>query len=477
MLDENNYDTIDLLKDFEQGTLSVRQALEDCLKTIDEHNNKINAIIYMDIENARKTADQCDIDRKKNIKKLPLHGVPVTIKECFNWKGHPTTLGDPSRNEIIAETDSAVVKRLKNSGAIILGKTNIPTYLRDWETYNKLFGGTFNPYDNKRSAGGSSGGSAAAVAMGFSYADVGTDMGGSIRLPAHYCGVYGLKPTWGSIPMYGHYGSLSKRNPDINVAGPITRSARDLSLFFSNLSDHNKFPSPQIKLSNIDKSFFNKISFAAILDHEECPVDSAYYEELQKLILILKDNGIQVDTKARPDIDLRRYTELMNIMVRAETSTYQKLIHQKKSNLSNIQNETTSFSKEYSNLNSQGENISHHDWLLLCEERSTYQEKWVKFFNSYDFLLCPSAASAAPLYEIFDDVTQRTICINGKNISVLAQHFWFSFASLGGLPACSTPIGKTSQGLPIGIQIIGKPFSDMEIISVSKLINKLVFKN
>ena len=109
MLDENNYDTIDLLKDFEKGTLSVRQALEDCLKTIDEHNNKINAIIYMDIENARKTADQCDIDRKKNIKKLPLHGVPVTIKECFNWKGHPTTLGDPSRNEVIAQTDSAVL--------------------------------------------------------------------------------------------------------------------------------------------------------------------------------------------------------------------------------------------------------------------------------------------------------------------------------------------------------------------------------
>ena len=478
MLEAANYDTISLLKDLEKGTLSVRQALEDCLFRISEHNSRINAIIYMDIESARKAADQCDIDRKKNIKKLPLHGVPVTIKECFDWKGHPTTLGDPARNDVMAETDSAVVKRLKRLGAIIIGKTNIPAYLRDWETHNSLFGGTLNPHDDTRSAGGSSGGSAAAVAMGFSYADVGTDMGGSIRLPAHYCGVYGLKPTWGLVPMLGHYGSLSKREPDINVAGPITRSARDLSLFLSCLSkDTSFFSSAQIKPTNSDKNFLKNLSFAAILDNTECPIDLPYHEELQRVILTLKHNGIQVDTTARPDIDLHRYTELMNLMVRAETSTYNEYIDRTKEHLSKTQKDTMSLSTEYSNLNFKGENISHHDWLILSEERVGYKEKWMEFFNTYDFLLCPSAASAAPAYQLFDDVTQRTILVNGKNLPVLSQHLWFSFASLGGLPACTTPIGKTSQALPVGIQIIGKPFADLGVVSVSEAINKLIAIN
>jgi len=446
----NTYDATDLLNDLHKKKISVRKGLEDCLARINKYNQQINAIVYIDVEGARRAADKCDLERKNSTNLPPLHGIPVTIKECFDWKDHPTTLGDTTRKNCVAKSNSAVVENLKKSGAIILGKTNVPKYLRDWETYNSLFGETRNPHDYTKSAGGSSGGSAAAVAMGFSYADVGTDMGGSIRLPSHYCGVYGLKPTWNTVAMKGHYGSLSKRNPDINVAGPITRSPRDLLLFYNSISNNLSIKTLTQKLTGSKKNFLKNLSFAVMIDDKECPIDKSYQNELYKFIRILEKNGIKTDLKARPNIDLHRFTEIMNFMVRAETSTYDEL------------------------LNITNKNISHKEWLLLNEEKLDYNEKWIEFFDKYDFLLCPSGASAAPNFQVLDNVSKRKISVNGKPVSVLSQHFWFSFASLGGLPACSFPIGKTNQNLPVGIQIISKPFFDKEIIQVSNALRKLI---
>ena len=182
------------------GALSARQALEDCLETIEVLNPEINAVVAMDAERARLRADALDRERTEGGKPRLLHGLPMTLKETFDLAGIPTTWGDPALADAVASSQSTVAARLTAAGAVILGKTNVPERLADWETHNPLFGSTRNPWDLTRSAGGSSGGSAAAVASAMSGADIGSDLGGSIRIPAHYCGVYGLKPTWNIIP-------------------------------------------------------------------------------------------------------------------------------------------------------------------------------------------------------------------------------------------------------------------------------------
>ena len=210
------------------GLLSARQALEDCLVVIEKLNAEINAVVAMDIPAARSRADSLDSAQAKGQPIGRLHGVPVTLKETFDIAGMPTTWGDPERAGHVATRNSSVAARLLARGAVILGKTNVPERLADWETRNRLFGATRNPWHCQRSAGGSSGGSAAAVASAMASADIGTDQGGSIRIPAHYCGVYGLKPTWNIIPLAGNALPSGKRNPDMNVAGPIARRPEDL---------------------------------------------------------------------------------------------------------------------------------------------------------------------------------------------------------------------------------------------------------
>lgn len=468
-------DTMALLSAFESGHKTARAALEDCLEKIEAYNGDINAVVHLDSAGARQTADICDKDRKMGRRRGSLHGVPVSVKECFDWKNHPTTWGDPSRQDSIAKHDSVVVQRLKNAGAVIVGKTNIPAYLGDWETHNPLFGSTRNPHDLNLSAGGSSGGSAAAVATGMSYADIGSDMGGSIRLPAHYCGVSGLKPSWGLIPLRGHSPTGEIREPDIGVAGPITRSARDTDYFLSSLiGPTDELSTWRLSLPPARKRAVQELRIAAMLSNPECPVDEAYRVQLQRMIDSLRAANVKVDTTARPNIDLTRHTELMNLLVRAETSTLNALKAGTKHRPELNMDSSTNTAAGYEALNNKGASVSHVNWLHLHEERLQFHRQWAQFFETIDILLCPVAASAAPPFQLFDTVTDRTVPVNGVLLPVLAQHFWFSFGSLGGLPAMSTPIGRTEDNRPVGVQVVGKRFSDHDVTAAAHAISEIV---
>lgn len=460
------------LQALRRGAVSARQLLEGCLAAIDAHNPVVNAVVHLDTVAARRAADQCDAGADDGRGSKPLQGLPVTVKECFDVAGMPTTWGDPERAGNLAARDSVVAERLRTAGAIIIGKTNIPAYLSDWETANPVYGETRNPHDLDRSAGGSSGGAAAAVASGFSYADIGSDLGGSIRLPAHYCGVHGLKPSWGVIPMRGHNAFGELREPDIGVAGPLVRGADDIGLLMDVVSgaedpeDGWQLRPPAPRLDHL-----RNVRFAAMLDHPACPVDGAYSIALTDLIDRLRGQGATVDVTARPDFDFDACSDLMNALVRAETST--GLDEAEFDRRRAIAADNGGAVSEFERINAHGSALSHRDWLLQHERRLRMGRAWAMFFQEYDVFLCPVSASAAPPFRLMRDVTVRTIPVNGEEMPVLAQHFWFSLASLCYLPANSAPVGRTADGLPVGVQVIGPRYRDRDVALVSAMIQDL----
>ena len=456
-----------------EGQTSARQLLEGCLEAIDQDNNAVNAVVHLEIDAARRKADACDADRRAGRKSGPLQGLPVTVKECFDVEGMPTTWGDPARIAAFPEQSAGVARRLVEAGAILFGKTNIPANLGDWETDNPLFGGTRNPHDLSRSAGGSSGGSAAAVACGFSYADIGSDQGGSLRLPAHYCGVNGLKPSWDILPMSGHSMTGERRVPDIGVSGPIVRQAEDLSLLLEALAGPEEPDSAwQLNLPKARIAGLKGLRVAVMTDHPECPVDDSYAEALDRFFAALEAAGASVDREARPAIDFYAANDLMNLLVRAETST-------RLNDIQFMENDKLAQSdgkgiERFEYLNAQGNAMAHRRWLNLHEERIRICAAWWTFFQRYDLFLCPSAASAAAPFRKASKVEQRTIPVNGIEQPVLTQHFWYSFASLAFLPANSAPVGATASGLPCGVQVIGPKYRDHDVAAASGLFSKLM---
>ncbi len=451
------------------GDTTAREALESCFERTFRLNEDINAIIHQEPDRARHAADECDRLQRAGRSRGPLHGVPVTVKECFDWEGSPTHWGDPDREGNVAGTSSAVVDRLEEAGAVVFGKTNIPAYLADWETWNPLCGGTRNPHDCRRGVGGSSGGSAAAVASGMSYADIGSDLGGSIRLPAHYCGAFGLKPTWGLISMRGHSPLGETREPDLGVAGPITRSARDAATFLKVLSGPASPGSAwRVRLGNHRPKRLRSMKIGVLLDHELCPVDSRYLDRMEKFADALALAGARVSRNARPAIDLARHTEVMNLLVRAETSTRPSL-GPARAPSGDMGGGNGGRSSE---PRPEGADLSHRDWLELQEERHSFVRAWERFFREHDLLICPSGAGTAPLFEMAGGASERTVEVNGTRRPVVEQHFWFGLASLPGIPALSMPLGSADGEMPAGVQLIAAKHSDLTLCKFADRIHR-----
>src|SRR5215475_9486807 len=203
------------------GRLSASEALEHFLARVDRFNPQLNAIIWQDRERARRRAKAADMALAKGEIWGPLHGVPMTVKESYNVAGSPTTLGDPALKENVTEGSALAVERLERAGVVLFGKTNVPLLLADHQSYNAIYGTTNNPWDLSRTPGGSSGGSAAALASGLTSLEIGSDIGASIRDPAHYCGLFGHKPTWGVCSYNGHALAGTTASPDLSVIGPL----------------------------------------------------------------------------------------------------------------------------------------------------------------------------------------------------------------------------------------------------------------
>jgi amidase len=395
--------------------------------------------------------------------------VPMTIKESFNLAGLPTTFGNPVWKGNIPAANSVVVDRLESAGAVIYGKTNVPYMLADSQSFNDIYGTTNNPWDLARGPGGSSGGEAATLAAGLSALGAGSDIGGSLRNPAHFCGVYGHKPSWGLIPTRGHSPPGIVTPTDISVVGPMARHAEDLALALGILAGPDLLqqtawrvvPPPPRGRSLKD------FRVAVWTSASEAPIDDSVAALIAKAVAAIGEAGAKVDESARPSVTLADNHRLFMQLLRAATAgrlTDEAFAEQVKI-AETLSLEDTSPRAHVA----RGATMSHRAWGRANEQRSKLRYQWRDFFTQYDVLLAPVAATAAFPHDHNPDVGARRIMINGEPHPPV-EITWAGLAALSYLPATAAPIGLTADGLPVGLQIIGAEGEDPTTIEFARLL-------
>lgn len=446
------------------------EILEATLARADRYDAAINAIVVRDDNTARARALAADAALQRGDTVGPLHGVPMTVKECFQLTGTPTTFGVPAYRDNLAHKNATVVDRLLHAGANIFGKTNVPPWLMDGQSVNEIYGRTNNPWSLDRVPGGSSGGSVAALAAGMSYLEVGSDIASSIRSPAHYCGVFGHKPTYGIASLYGDSLAPSAAPDDILVLGPLARSAHDLELALSIIAGPDqdapsRFP---FALPPETRTELRDFKVAVMYDDAFAPVDDEVIAPLHALTDFLRDAGVPV-TETRPDIASEDCWRTFVMLLRSTTSGSasdeeyaQRLEAAAKVGVDEL---------DLAGLTVRAQTLTHREWLHFNNERQRMQDRWRQFFATYDVLLCPPLATAAPPH-MSSVMTGRTMQINGRTYPYSRQMFWAGYTGVAYLPASVAPIGLTPNGLPVGVQIAGPLYHDLRCVRFAQLLEQ-----
>lgn len=454
------------------GAVSSVELLRAYLARVDEFNPAVNAVVVDDRERAIKAARAADRALAAGRPVGPLHGVPITVKESYDIAGHQTTWGFPDLAGNVATDDAVAVARLRAGGAIVFGKTNVPVSLADFQSYNKLYGTTNNPWDLSRGAGGSSGGSAAALAAGLTALELGSDIGGSIRNPAAYCGVYGHKPTFGIVPKRGHTlrADLVAEGA-ISVAGPLARSADDLALALRLIAGPDALdPGYRLALPPPPSSV-EGLRVAVWLEQPDlAPVDSTVVAAIEDAVAALRAAGATVDVAARPAFDVAQ-----------AHSTYMQLL------LATISVTDPGFDAmvERADVLDAGDHgpyarnlrlatARHRDYAVAENQRDLLRWAWHDFFQHHDVLLTPITATPPFPHDHSEPLGARTMTVNGAEQPYFNQLFWAGLAVGAHLPATAVPIGLTTDGLPLGMQIMGDAHRDRTTIWLAGRLAKLL---
>jgi len=455
--------------------VSSRELLDLHLARIDALNGKLHAVVTLDIEGARRGAEQMDAAMARGEFKGALHGVPITIKDSYQTAGLKTTCGAPAWRDHVPAINADAVQRLVDAGAVIVGKTNTPIFAGDVQTFNELFGTTNNPWDIRRTPGGSSGGAATAVAVGMTPLELGSDLGGSIRTPAHFCGIYGHKASYGLISLRGHVpgppGTLAAA--DLSVAGPLTRSVDDLGLLLDILAgpDQQQRVAWRLQLPKSRHEKLQDFRVALWLGESECPIDASVGSALESAANALRRAGVQVDEKPTLPFKLadayRTYLRLLWPLLFAgmPDDTFDQHAARATTFAAADQSLTASFHRQAT--------ARHRDWLRANEARARYRAAMAEFFKHYDVLLMPVTPTAAFPHDHSPNMLERVITVNGQPRPYFDNFFWISLATLCYLPATVTPIGQ-SQSLPVGLQIVGPYLEDRTTIKFAALMEKIV---
>jgi amidase len=450
--------------------IGARELLDLCWSQVEKHNPRLNAVIVSDIARARKAALAADRRLKAGKPKGIFDGVPMTIKESFDWTGTPTTWGDPRFAKNIAQSDAVALTRLTDQGAIIFGKTNVPLMLADWQSFNAIYGTTNNPWDVARSPGGSSGGSAVALSVGMSALEVGSDIGASIRNPAHYCGVYGHKPTYGIVPMRGQFLPGIVHPSDISVAGPMARSARDLTAMLKLLAgpDAIEARATALRLPPPPQADFNSFRVAVMLTDRVSEVDQPVQDLLGQLVEFLSRRVKKVSLTARPAFATAEAMEIYIRLLRSATSRRlsdaEFTLNQKR--VAEFRPDDNSYFAQMTRAYV----LSHRSWLAANERRHQMRLLWDRFFDDWDVMICPAAASAAFPHDQKGERHERTIPVNGRLVPTTDQLFWAGYSGGFYLPSTVAPVGRTPSGLPVGVQIIARQFADLTALRFAELL-------
>jgi len=461
-----------IAEDIRSKKTTARAVLEAYLDRMDRYNPDLHAIIVSDPDAARLRADDLDSKAARDEWLGPLHGVPMTIKESYDVKGMPTTWGLPSLKDNYAATNALSVDRLLAAGVNLFGKTNVPLLLADWQSYNEIYGVTNNPWNLALSPGGSSGGSAAALAAGMCALEAGSDIGASIRNPAHFCGVFGHKPSYGIVPPRGQAMPGVLVPSDISVIGPLARTANDLAIALDVMAGPDDAESVgwQLNLPASKKTKLADFKIGVMLSEPGSAVDLEMVDVLQALVDKIAQTGATVDDTARPDIDLYRAHELYVLLLRAATSSRMtpEDLDKQRSAVSDLKLTDDSY---YARM-LRGNTMGHSEWLRLNNERTHLRQRWAEYFQEYDLLLCPVGASAAQPHDHQGERYERTITVNNEQVLTTDQMFWAGISGVAYLPGTAAPAGLTRSGLPVGIQIIGPYLGDHTCIEFARLIEE-----
>ncbi|MGD2201485.1 MAG: amidase, partial [Candidatus Bathyarchaeota archaeon] len=438
------------------GITSLR--LTECiLERIDRLNPALNAIVTLTRDKALATAKEADKALSRGVLWGPLHGVPLTIKDCFEVAGVRTTAGSPSLSNHMPDGDAASVARLRDAGAVLLGKTNVPIMAGDWQTYNKVFGTTSNPWDLERTPGGSTGGGAAALAAGYTYLSLGSDIGGSIRVPSHFCGLYGHKTTLNVIPYRGHIPKSVYHPPLLTVAGTLARRPDDLKLALEVLGgpDDEEAKAYSWTLPPARGGELSDYRLGYVVDHSACPLTAEVADLVQGAVEKLEDNVATIEEGWPEGVDpVKQWTTYRFLL----GSVYASFL--KDDGLEEKRLEAEEQNGGYEAIVAKAWTAPHKHFQFAHAERMHAMAAWRGFFEDHDAMVMPVAFTPAFPHDHSQPFWSRRIPTPSGPRAYEDLYFWVSFATLSGLPATVAPIGRTPTGLPVGIQIIGPYMED-----------------
>ncbi|WP_333736824.1 amidase [Streptomyces sp. IBSBF 2806] len=459
------------------GEVTSADVTDEAITRIERDDRSINAICVPDFDRARAAAREADRARARGDDR-PLLGIPVTVKESYDVAGLPTTWGMPFHRDHMPAEDAVQVSRLKAAGAVVLGKTNVPVGLQDIQSFNEVYGTTNNPWDHGRTPGGSSGGSAAALASGFGALSIGSDIGGSLRTPAHFCGVYAHKPTLGLAASRGMVPPPAPAFPaesDLAVVGPMARTARDLTL----LLDVMAGPDPltlgvahDLRLPPARHERLCDFRVLVLDEHPLIPTGSAVRAGVNRVADALAEGGARVERHSPllPDLTeaaiLYMHLWFSGVAARFPVEVYERL-----------QTYASALGADDRSLDAarlRGMASSHRGWIEANDGRELHRHGWRRLFAEFDAVVCPVTPTPAFPHDHEPDLTTRRIDIDGVEHPYLDQLVWAGVATMPGLPATAVPAGGSPEGLPVGVQLIGPMFEDRTPLRLAELLEQKI---
>ena len=453
--------------------ISAVELTNHAIARIELLDTRINAVVVRDFQ--RASAAAADADRALAAgERRPLLGLPMTVKEAFNVAGLPTTWGFPRGKDWRPAEDALIVARAKAAGAIVLGKTNVPVALADWQSYNDIYGTTNNPWDLGRTPGGSSGGSAASLAAGYVSIELGSDIGGSLRVPAHFCGVFAHKPSQALVPGRGHTPPGVPALPvdtDLAVVGPMARTARDLELLLNVIAGPDEPMAIGYRLALPPPRHDDLKSFRVLVidTHPLLPTAASVRGAVERFAGRLAKAGPKVarSSPLLPDLGTaaRVYAQLLYSFFAADMpiERYRR-----------IQEIAAALPAEDMSMAAtrlRGFVLGHREWVAANRVRAGLSQRWREFFREWDVVVCPNMPTPAFPHDHTPESTRR-IAIDDKDNAYGDQVVWAGVATLAGLPATAIPLEQTDTGLPVGVQVVGPYLEDRTTLAFARLVER-----
>lgn len=452
--------------------ISAEALLERHLARIARHNPALNAICTLDEAGARAAAREADAALARGEPRGPLHGVPMTIKDALETAGVRTTGGHPPLAHYVPRRDATAVARLRAAGAILLGKSNVPPLSADYRADNPIFGRSNNPWDLARTPGGSTGGGAAAVAAGLSAFDVGSDLAGSVRTPAHFCGLFCLKPTERRVPNSGHIPEppgLPRALRHMNVLGPLARSVEDLSLILEIIRgpDDEDWDVPPVPWTEAPPRPLAQLRFAWTCDFGGIPVTRETRAAIAGLARELERRGCRVEERAPAGFDFEEAWELWGEIAIAErAATAPERVAERVEALRESLGERVAVARG----SAKGARASIADYMAALTRRDALIRAIEKFFGDWDAWLCPVTVSPA-----IPHVPWGTpVAVDEAQVPYfLAGTAYTCPFNLTGSPVAVLPLARSREGLPIGVQVVGRRWGEPALLALAKELSTL----